>query len=395
MWYLLFEGGGTGGISVETSRARESLKTIDALLPVERFSDLLPEPWTREKPGDKADAQAALVRLYAVFGGAWLGFAAKAYDALSPAERSKIDVAFVNDKDVRRLISTFDSLSRNNPTEARNGFGVYAIKALRLLAKNSTAQSPAPEASAIRVLGLFLLAQRAELFGTAPTEREADAMAVLVRRAAFPLTRENKEMNAASAHWDLVPRSSGNTPDIAYIDVDSQDDAGLARSVVSSLRNGAVILAVANDPEAAAQRLARTKETILRDRPQGVLESLRRPDQRHGMDSWHDLPKRVVPRNTPGMLDDQGRYSVAGLYKAVPELSKTMGFAPGLFSGESIKYRLSILTGDKTLAHWNQVGVPEIGELVQFLILEGPKIVRMSLSITQEMEAIHVLSTNA
>jgi hypothetical protein len=86
---------------------------------------------------------------------------------------------------------------------------------------------------------------------------------------------------------------------------------------------------------------------------------------------------------------------VAGLYKAVPELSKTMGFAPGLFSGENIKYRMSILTGDKTLAHWNQLGVPEIGDLVQFLILEGPKIVRMSLSITQEMEAIHVLSTNA
>jgi hypothetical protein len=95
------------------------------------------------------------------------------------------------------------------------------------------------------------------------------------------------------------------------------------------------------------------------------------------------------------MLDEQGRYSVAGLYKAVPELSKTMGFAPGLFAGENIKYRMSILTGDKTLAHWNQLGVPEIGDLVQFLILEGPKIVRMSLSITQEMEAIHVLSTNA
>jgi hypothetical protein len=385
---------GVGGDAVEL-RARDSLKAVDGLLPVARLSEILPDQWTPAKPENQADLQAGLVQFYSAFGGAWLGFTGRAYDALSPAEKSRIDVAFLNDADIRRMVSAFNALSRRSPEEARGAFGVYANRVLRALARNATAKSARPDASLLRALGLFLLAQRAELFGTASTEREANAVAVLTRLATLPRPSERNDMTVESSHWDLVPRPSGNTPDIAFVEVDTQDDAGLVRSVISSLHNGAVILAVATDPEAAAQRLARAKETILRDHKQGVLETLRRPDHRHALDSWQDLTRRVVSRSTPGMLDEQGRYSVAGLYKAVPELSKTMGFAPGLFAGENIKYRMSILTGDKTLAHWNQLGVPEIGDLVQFLILEGPKIVRMSLSITQEMEAIHVLSTNA
>jgi hypothetical protein len=48
------------------------------------------------------------------------------------------------------------------------------------------------------------------------------------------------------------------------------------------------------------------------------------------------------------------------------------------------------------LTHWSQEGISDdLVAYIQFLIWEGPKIIKMSVSTEKEMEALRVLSTNA
>ncbi|MBK8423373.1 MAG: hypothetical protein IPL30_05620 [Elusimicrobia bacterium] len=365
------QGGGRpeGGTEAET------------LLPIGRATA---DPSARGPLTDSNADREAMLRLQAALGvnsppSAAGPNAAKA-DGITALEAGFL----VNDA-WRAVIADFNALARNPETReaARAAFGRYALLSLWARFHRERPFGADGGAGALLEMGGYLLRQRAELFGTPSTQREADAMAELIRSVSDPAAALPRTVTPAEfSYWPGVQRVAGDQNAVIEIG-DAEED--VRQKIEHALRRDQEVFFVsAGDPDRAVRvfRGAVERLTIAEESLEGKLNA------RHAFRALRGAAmSRLISQNMPGVVRE-GKLDPAGIYAAVARLKDPT-------AAERKGLHISLVPADRILAHWH-LDVPDnLKEFVQFLIWAGGEIVRMSPALGKEIEAIRLLSTNA
>lgn len=353
----------------------------ESLLPIRRATA---DPPARGPVTDFGDNRDSLLRLHAALGGNSPTPAAGPHDSKADGTID-LEARFLVNDALRAVIADFNALARNPATReaARAAFGRYALLSLWALVQRERSAGSDGGANTLLEMGKYLLRQRAELFGAPSTQREADAMAELIRSVSDPATALPRTVTPADAsYWPGADNPAGDQNAVIEIG-DAEED--VRQKIEHALRRDQEVFFVsAGDPDRAVRvfRGAVERLTIAEEDLEG------KPSARHALRALRGAAlSRLIPRTMPGVVRE-GKLDPAGIYAAIARLKVSS-------VGERKDHHVSLVPADRILAHWHTDVPDSLKEFVQFLIWAGGEIVRMSPALAKEIEAIRLLSTNA
>ncbi len=371
------------------------LESLAALLPVVQglTERLKPTRVIEENPAERARRQFNLLKLASLLDGQLsqgLTDADQVLQLFYRLHRDGVEVDFLNQKEIRDLIASFNTLAQKDKGAAQRGFFTYALASLFEI------QLWAPLAGLeVRDLAAFLLWQHGRLFGTENRAEVANVLYSLAEKARESIeTKRPPFIRSLRGRSTFFPEFPADHAQVNLIpipkDVFDPDKAEAAletvwKEIVVGLNHQQDIAFLL--PVEGGKGVENKIWAMINQRGKEYVRAKTDPteaEQRINTLASKAASGKIFLPAEPNLLAE-GKFQVDKVYVAV-----------GAALGYPLKsYRLSITSAD-FIADWDLTSVPEdMRNLVSFILLAAGDVIRILPMTDRDLQVLKILSQNA